>query len=66
MGIFYRRKHVILIVSFWIKSIFVVVELALAIAFGVLDKASRRQNAAAIIEWGNVFSLTFNRAGHRS
>lgn len=52
MGIFYRSKYVLLIVSFWIKSIFVVVELALAIAFGVLDKVSNRQNSAAIVEWG--------------
>jgi hypothetical protein len=52
MGIFYRSKYVVLIVSFWIKAVFVVVELGLAIAFGVLDKVSRRQNSAAIVEWG--------------
>ncbi|CRG87943.1 Dynein heavy chain, cytoplasmic [Talaromyces islandicus] len=57
LGIFYRRKHVVLIVSFWIKLIFVVTELGLAIAFGVLDKVSNRQNAAAIVEW--VISLIF-------
>ncbi|QKX62643.1 uncharacterized protein TRUGW13939_09804, partial [Talaromyces rugulosus] len=59
MGIFYRSKYVVLIVSFWIKAIFVVVELALAIAFGVLDKVSKRQNAAAIIEWVISFIFTF-------
>lgn len=52
LGLFYRDKHVVLMVSFWIKALFVVIELGLAIAFGVLDKVSRRQNSAAIVEWG--------------
>lgn len=55
LGIFYRDSHVVLMISFWIKALFVVVELGLAIAFGVLDKVSRRQNSAAIVEWGAFF-----------
>ncbi|KAH8693543.1 Frag1/DRAM/Sfk1 family-domain-containing protein [Talaromyces proteolyticus] len=59
LGLSYRQQHVVLIVSFWIKISFVVVELALAIAFGVLDKSSHRQNSAAVIEWVIAFIFTF-------
>lgn len=38
--------------SFAIKSTFVVVEVALAIAFGVCGRHVSTRNAAAILEWG--------------
>ncbi|KAF1355392.1 Frag1/DRAM/Sfk1 family-domain-containing protein [Delphinella strobiligena] len=49
LGIHYRQ-HRILRISFWIKLFFIIVEIALAIAFGVCgDKSS--YNAAAVLEW---------------
>lgn len=51
MGLFYRSQHRILFSSFVVKAIFVVVEVALAIAFGVCGRHLRTRNAAAILEW---------------
>ncbi|CAK3850212.1 SFK1-like membrane [Lecanosticta acicola] len=49
LGIRYRGEN-ILAASFWIKLAFIFVELALAIAFGVMsDKA--HYNRAAVLEW---------------
>ncbi|KAI0810702.1 hypothetical protein GGR55DRAFT_122763 [Xylaria sp. FL0064] len=52
------RQHRILRMSFWVKVVFVIVELALAIGFGVL---SRRHdyNHAAILEWIIAVIFTF-------
>jgi hypothetical protein len=52
LGVVYRRLHIVLFVSFWIKLGFIVTEVALAIGFGVLTKHTRRQNSAAVLEWG--------------
>lgn len=52
LGIAYRRVHRILFFSFWIKLIFILVELALAVAFGVYLRRGGRQNLAAVLEWG--------------
>ncbi|THC98203.1 hypothetical protein EYZ11_002285 [Aspergillus tanneri] len=58
LGIFYRSQHRVLLASFVIKACFVVVEIALAIAFGVLPSRGHR-NAAAVIEWVIALIFTF-------
>lgn len=50
LGIHYR-EHRILTISFWVKLAFIIVELSLAIAFGVLGRGWRK-NQAAVVEWG--------------
>lgn len=50
------REFRILRISFWIKLAFILTEVALAIAFGSLNK-THHYNAAAIVEW--VISLIF-------
>lgn len=58
MGLFYRSQHRILFSSFVVKAIFVVVEVALAIAFGACGRHLRTRNAAAILEWSmSLFSF---------
>lgn len=53
LGIFYRSQHRVLLASFIIKLSFVIIEIALAIAFGVLgNKGGHYRNAAAVLEWG--------------
>jgi len=53
----HHREHRILRISFWIKLMFIFVELGLAIAFGVLgDK--KHYNSAAVVEW--VISLVYS------
>ena len=59
LGIGYR-EHRILTVSFTIKLLFFIVELALAIAFGVTTRG-RRKNQAAVIEWGKPTSTNPQR-----
>ncbi|KAK5137608.1 hypothetical protein LTR08_007903 [Meristemomyces frigidus] len=49
LGVHYR-EHRILRASFWIKLIFIVVELALAISFAVMSYRGST-NKAAILEW---------------
>jgi len=49
LGIHFR-EHSVLRISFWIKLAFILVELALAIAFGVCSNKGRR-NVAAVLEW---------------
>lgn len=60
LGIFYRSQHIILFASFAIKSSFVVIEIALAIAFGICTKSSvpERRNAGAVLEWGMLPALS--------
>lgn len=54
LGIFYRSQHKILLASFVIKASFIIIEIALAIGFGVCGKgtSSKLRNASAILEWG--------------
>lgn len=51
------REHRVLRASFWIKLFFIIVEIALAIAFGVTKNKS--YNTAAILEWAVAFIFTF-------
>jgi hypothetical protein len=51
LGIHYREFRVIRI-SFWLKLAFIIVELGLAIGFGVsMDKGYSHDDLAAILEW---------------
>lgn len=56
LGIFYRGQHRILFASFWIKLSFIVIEVALAIGFGVCHQHPDRRNASAVLEWGMSFN----------
>ncbi|PGH04432.1 hypothetical protein AJ79_07089 [Helicocarpus griseus UAMH5409] len=58
LGIHYR-DHRILAASFWIKLAFIVIEIALAIAFGVTGQRTGKKNTAAILEWVIAFIYTF-------
>lgn len=55
LGIHYRQ-HSILRISFWIKLAFILLEVVLAIAFGVLGN-QKKWNAAAVMEW--IISFIF-------
>jgi len=57
LGVHFRDFRV-LRASFWLKLVFIVVEVALAVAFGILNK-KERWNAAAIIEWIIALIYTF-------
>lgn len=57
LGIHYRQ-HSILRYSFWIKLAFILLEVALAIAFGVLGN-QKKYNAAAVMEWIIAFVFFF-------
>ncbi|GKT99355.1 hypothetical protein FLAG1_01444 [Fusarium langsethiae] len=57
LGINYR-EHRVLRISFWVKLTFILVEVALIIAFGVTSRVKQR-NAAAILEWAISFIFTF-------
>ncbi|KAI9373312.1 Frag1/DRAM/Sfk1 family-domain-containing protein [Aspergillus egyptiacus] len=60
IGIFYRAHHRVLLASFWIKAFFVVVEIALAIAFGICGwREPHRRNVAAVLEWVIALVFTF-------
>ncbi|EHK99868.1 putative protein SFK1 [Glarea lozoyensis 74030] len=52
------RQHRILRISFWIKLFFILIEIALAIAFGVCSR-TERYNPAAVLEWAIAFVFTF-------
>ncbi|KAF2090499.1 hypothetical protein K490DRAFT_33778 [Saccharata proteae CBS 121410] len=54
----HHRQHRILRISFWVKLTFIFVELALAIAFGVLSDREE-YNRAAILEWVIALIYTF-------
>ena len=53
-----HRQHRVLRISFWIKLAFIIVEIALAIVFGVTQKAGNR-NVSAIVEWVIALIFTF-------
>lgn len=55
LGIHYR-EHRILRISFWIKLFFILLEVALAIVFGV-TQAYGKWNVAAVVEW--IVSLIY-------
>ncbi|KAL2370850.1 hypothetical protein RJ035_000914 [Blastomyces gilchristii] len=57
LGIHYR-EHTILAASFWIKLVFILVELALAVAFGVTGQQGMK-NQAAVLEWIIAYIFTF-------
>ncbi|KAF2440921.1 hypothetical protein P171DRAFT_85558 [Karstenula rhodostoma CBS 690.94] len=57
LGIHFR-EHSILRYSFWIKLTFILVELALAIAFGVTQK-KELYDTAAVLEWTIAFIFFF-------
>ncbi|KAJ6108136.1 hypothetical protein N7523_009459 [Penicillium sp. IBT 18751x] len=59
IGRFYRSQIPILLVSFYIKALFVVLEIGVAIGFGICmkSKAGHTKNAAAVLEW--VAALIF-------
>lgn len=51
-----HHRHNVLRASFWIKIAFIIIELALAIAFGVFNQ-KESYNKAAILEW--IISLVY-------
>ncbi|OTB05822.1 hypothetical protein M426DRAFT_319502 [Hypoxylon sp. CI-4A] len=53
-----NRQHRILTISFWIKLIFIIVELGLAIGFAVTNFRGD-YNTAAILEWTIAFVFSF-------
>lgn len=57
LGIHFRQ-HSVLRISFWIKLNFILIELALAIAFGVLGN-QHHWNTAAVLEWVIAFFFFF-------
>lgn len=60
LGIFYRTQHRVLYFSAWIKLAFIVIEVPLAIAFGVEDtKGGSNTNISAVLEWVVAFIFTF-------
>lgn len=52
------RQHRILRNSFWVKLTFILIEIVLAIAFGVCNFRNQ-YNAAGILEWAIAFIFTF-------
>ncbi|KAJ5172313.1 hypothetical protein N7492_004906 [Penicillium capsulatum] len=59
LGIFYRSQHRVLIVSFFIKLSFIIIELALAIAFAICAKSKdiSKRDPSAVLEW--IISFVF-------
>ncbi|KAJ5084356.1 hypothetical protein NUU61_008935 [Penicillium alfredii] len=60
LGIFYRSQHRILIASFIIKLFFIVIEIGLAIGFGICMQSQDRakKDPGAILEWVIAFVFT--------
>ncbi|QSZ31860.1 hypothetical protein DSL72_001429 [Monilinia vaccinii-corymbosi] len=57
LGIHYRQ-HRVLRTSFWVKLSFIIVELGLAIGFGICNREAWR-NTAAVLEWIIALVYTF-------
>lgn len=53
-----HREHRVLRISFWIKLLFVLIELVLAIAFAACTFTKHR-DAGAVIEWAIAFIFSF-------
>lgn len=62
IGRYYRPNARILLVSFFIKALFIIGEIGVAIGFGVCmgAKTKNRKNVAAVLEWGR-----FQQIAHR-
>ncbi|KAJ5408318.1 hypothetical protein N7509_002201 [Penicillium cosmopolitanum] len=60
IGIFYRSQHRILLASFIIKLAFIIIEVGLAIGFGVCmnAKTTHKKNIGAVLEWVIAFVFT--------
>lgn len=60
LGISYRRQHRVLLASFVIKVTFAIIEVGLAIGFGICTKSSdsSKKNVGAILEWVIAFVFT--------
>ncbi|OQE14222.1 hypothetical protein PENSTE_c037G09962 [Penicillium steckii] len=60
IGIFYRNQHRILLASFIIKLGFIIIEIGLAIGFGICMNSSNKakKNPGAILEWVIAFVFT--------
>lgn len=60
LGIFYRSQHRILLASFAIKLSFVIVEVGLAIGFGICTRSNdkSKKDPGAILEWVIAFVFT--------
>ncbi|KAJ5477221.1 hypothetical protein N7539_007365 [Penicillium diatomitis] len=60
LGLSYRRQHRILLASFVVKVTFAIIEIGLAIAFGICTKSqsSSKKNTGAILEWTIAFIFT--------
>jgi len=58
-----NRQEGILRASFWLKLVFILLEVALAIAFGVLNR-TKKWNDAAIVEWVIALVYTFYVASY--
>jgi len=54
----HHKTHRVLAISFWIKLVFIIVEVILAIAFGVCN-FKHASNAAAVLEWAIAFIFSF-------
>ena len=52
------REHRVLRASFWIKLVFILLEVVLAIAFAACN-FRKLYNAAAVLEWAVSFIFTF-------
>lgn len=61
LGLFYRSQHIVLFISFVIKASFVVIEIGLAIAFGICTKSDdpSKRNPGAVLEWGKTAPAPF-------
>lgn len=57
LGFHYRHDSV-LRYSFWIKLAFIIIEVALAIAFGIMGR-KKKYNTAAVLEWTVAFIYFF-------
>ena len=51
------HEHVTLRISFWYKLLFIIIEIALAIPFGVFNTQDEHVNTGAVLEW--VIALIF-------
>lgn len=60
LGIFYRSQHRILLTSFVIKLLFVIIEVGLAIGFGICSRSNEKskRDPGAILEWVIAFVFT--------
>jgi hypothetical protein len=60
IGIFYRHEHRILLASFFIKLGFIIIEVGLAIGFGVCTGSNdtSKKDPGAILEWVIAFVFT--------